>query len=159
MKANRFSKDAHQKAMNAALRLLARRDHTKYEITQKLKARGFDGDVVPAIVAECERLNYIDDERSARLYIRQRRRRGFGINRIRVELKKKGLSSRCLQRVLDAASDSIDEHDVAEKALEKKMKAFEREKYPRKRKEKIYRFLQSRGFSESVVSESIRKFS
>ena len=80
--------------MNTAVRILAGRDHTRYEIRQKLKQRGFSPGAIRAAVAECERLNYIDDERTARIYIGQLVRRGFGFRRIAIELRKKGLQGR-----------------------------------------------------------------
>ena len=82
-----------QQAMNTAVRLLTRRDHTRYEVRQKLKQRGFSAGAIRAAVTECERLNYIDDERTARIYIGQLVRRGFGFRRIAAELKKKGLQT------------------------------------------------------------------
>ena len=50
-----------------------------------------------------------------------------------------------------------DEAENALRVFQKKLPAFEREKDLRKRKEKIYRFLYSRGFSQAVISEIINK--
>jgi len=152
------SKDPFRKAMNTAAHLLARRDHTGFEIKQKLGQRGYGRCVVDAVLAECERLNYINDERTARVYIGQLARRGFGFRRIRMELKKKGLSGDRFESILNESSSEIDEGDIAKRALQKKMKSFEKEKDNRKRRDKVYRFLYSRGFSETVISELIRKF-
>lgn len=152
------SKDLFRKAMNAAARLLARRDHTGFEIKQKLRQRGYDRGVIDAVLTECERLNYINDERTARVYIGQLARRGFGFRRIRMELKKKGLSGDYFESILNESSAEIDEGNIAKRALQKKMKSFEREKDNRKRRVKIYRFLYSRGFTETVISEIVRKF-
>lgn len=154
-----ISKDPYRKAMNTAVRILVRRDHTGFELRQKLRQRGYDRGVIDAVLTECERLDYINDERTARVYIGQLARRGFGIRRIRLELKKKGLSGDRFESILNESSSEIDEHEIARKILQKKMKSFEREKDSKKRRDKIYRFLYSKGFSDIVISDLIREFS
>jgi regulatory protein len=154
-----ISKDPYRKAMNTAVRLLARRDHTGFELQQKLRQRGYGCGVIDAVLTECERLDYINDERTARMYIGQLARRGFGFRRIRLELKKKGLSGDRFESILNESSSEIDEHEIARKILQKKMKSFEREEDSKKRRDKIYRFLYSKGFSDMVISDLMREFS
>jgi regulatory protein len=154
---NQKQETGSQQAISVAVRLLARRDHTRYEIRQKLKRRGFGSDEILAAVAECERLNYIDDERTARVYIGQLVRRGFGFRRIAIELKKKGLQGRRIEDILEQQRAEIDEREIARRVLQKKMKSFERETERKKRRDKIYRFLDYRGFSRSIISELIRE--
>jgi SOS response regulatory protein OraA/RecX len=40
----------------------------------------------------------------------------------------------------------------------KKMNSFDREADSRKRKEKMYRFLNSRGFPDGIISELLRRY-
>jgi len=147
-----------QKAMNVAVRLLSRRDHSRLEIQQKLKQRSCSKELIDKVVSECERLNYINEERTARIYISQLARRGFGFRRIRLELKKKGLAGDGFEAIIKDSSSEIDEKEIAEKIIQKKMKHFKREGDHKKRRDKIYRFLYARGFRESVISEMLRKF-
>ena len=149
---------ARRQAMNVAVRLLTRRDHSRYEIRRKLKQRGFGPSETKAAVAECERLNYIDDERTARVYIGQLVRRGFGFRRIAVELKKKGLQGKSIEDILVQQQSEIDERQIAGRVLQKKIKSFEREADLKKRRDKIYRFLDYRGFNRSIISDLIREF-
>lgn len=157
MTEERLAKSSYQKAMNTALRLLARRDHTSLEIQQKLGQRGFGREVIDRVLAECRRLDYIDDERTARMYIGQLARRGFGFRRIRLELKKKGLAGGSFENILTESNSEIDELEIARKVMLKRMKSFERVEDHQKRRDKIYRFLHARGFAESVISEILRK--
>ncbi len=157
MTEERLAKSSYQKAMNTALRLLARRDHTSLEIQQKLGQRGFGREVIDRVLAECRRLDYIDDERTARMYIGQLARRGFGFRRIRLELKKKGLAGGTFENILTESNSEIDELEIARKVMLKRMKSFERVEDHQKRRDKIYRFLHARGFAESVISEILRK--
>ena len=152
------SETGNRQAMNTAVRMLSRRDHTRFEVRQKLKQRGFSSGAIRAAVAECERLNYIDDERTARIYIGQLVRRGFGFRRIAIELKKKGLQGRRIEDILEQQKVEIDEREIARRVLQKKIKSFERETDSKKRRDKLYRFLDYRGFSRSIISELIREF-
>ncbi len=147
-----------QQAMNTAVRLLTRRDHTRYEVRQKLKQRGFSAGAIRAAVTECERLNYIDDERTARIYIGQLVRRGFGFRRIAAELKKKGLQGKRIEDILKQQQVEIDEREIARRVLQKKIKSLEREADRKKKRDKLYRFLDYRGFNRSIISELIREF-
>jgi SOS response regulatory protein OraA/RecX len=40
------SNNPYRKALNTALRILTRRDHSKHELSQKLKARGYAEEVI-----------------------------------------------------------------------------------------------------------------
>jgi regulatory protein len=143
-------------AMNAAVRILTHRDHSRYELKQKLQKRGFASEVIDTVIIECERLNYIDDKRTARLYFSQLKRKRFGIRHIRMALKKKRLYSAAIEDFLLENYAKIEERKNADKLLEKKMKTFNREEDLKKRRDKIYRFLYSRGFNKDVITDLIR---
>jgi regulatory protein len=153
-----LSKGGYQKAFNTALRLLTRRDHSKYELAQKLKQRAFEDDVIERVCLECERLDYLNDERTAQVFINQLFRRGCGAKRIRAELKRKGLTGRRIAGILNAILSEAGEQENAERVLSKNMKRFDREDDCKKRKAKIYRFLYSRGFSNQIISEVMKKY-
>jgi len=157
VKDENLSNSGYQKALETALRLLTRRDHTSFEILQKLEQRGYGGGIIDRVLAKCRRLDYIDDERTARIYIGQLARRGFGFRRIRVELRKKGLAGERFETILNQRRDEIDEHKIARKVMLKKMKSFKNVEDLQERRNKMYRFLHSRGFEASVISELIRE--
>ena len=146
-----------QQAMNTAVRILANRDHSIYELTQKLKQRGFASEVINGVIKKCERFGYIDDQRTARVYILQLKRKCFGKRYIRLALKKKRLRGTAIDRILASTYPEVDEHGHASRILEKKKKTFAREADPKKRSDKIYRFLYSRGFSPAVISDLIQE--
>ncbi len=81
-------KPSQKKALNSALRILTPRDHSKYELVKKLKQRGFSREDIDAAISSCERFDYINDERTAQIYIRQLKRKGYGKKRIQLELNK-----------------------------------------------------------------------
>jgi SOS response regulatory protein OraA/RecX len=71
-------------------------------------------------------------------------------------LRKKRLSGTVIENILQKNYPEADELENAGRLLEKKMKTFEREADLKKRSDKIYRFLYSRGFSPAVISALIR---
>jgi regulatory protein len=146
----------NQKAMNAAVRILANRDHSKYELKLKLQHRGFRRQDIDAVILKCERFGYIDDRRTARVYIIQLKRKCFGRRYIRQALKKKRLMGAAIEKILSEDYPAEDEHQYARKLLDKKMKPFEHETDAHKRKDKMYRFLNSRGFSPAVIVELVK---
>jgi regulatory protein len=154
---HKSSNDPYRKALNTALRILTRRDHSKHELKQKLKVRGYAGNVINKVITECERFDYINDERTAQVFIRQLYRKGYGRKRIRFELSLKGLRDKNILAVLCQSISDADECQCAEKIFQKHIRRFDREKDISKRKDKIYRFLYGRGFSKSVISELVSR--
>jgi len=151
------STDSYQKALNAALRILTGRDHSKHELTRKLNQRGFTPEDVENAVSECERLDYINDERTSRAHIRQLILKGYGAKRIRQEMNKKGLRGRRIENILSETVSDTAEREAAERILKKNSKRFERESDLKKRRGKIYRFLYARGFPQEIIGELIAK--
>jgi len=140
-------------AMNTAIRLISRRNHTEQEIRQKLRQRGFEAEVIARVISECERFNYINDKETARKYLGELRSKGQGIRGIRFSMKKKGIRDEIIDTVLDENHSAAEELGSADKAFQKKFISLSREKDIRKKREKIFRFLSLRGFSSSVISE------
>ena len=143
--------------MNTAVRILTYRDHSKYELKQKLQKRGFASEVIDTVIVECQRLNYIDDQRTARVYISQLKRKCFGKRHIRMAIKKKRLSGIIIEKILLENYTEAEDRENASNLLEKKIKTFNREKNSKKRRDKIFRFLYSRGFNKDVVADLIRE--
>ena len=88
-----------------AMNLLARREHSRWELLQKLKRRFPDSTEVA--VSEVQRLsdeNLQSDQRFAQDYVRQRSERGYGLMRVRQGMRERGLSERQLSRALEAAA-------------------------------------------------------
>lgn len=152
------SKDSSpKKALNSALRILTRRDHSRHELVLKLKRRDFSKEDIDDAISSCEQFDYINDERTAQVYIRELKRKGYGKKRIQLELNKKGLKGTRILSILDKSVSENDEREGAERILNKNIKRFEREKDCLKRRDKIFRFLNARGFSREVIAENLKR--
>ena len=151
------SQDPYQKARRTALSLLSRRRHSRTEVCRKLSARGFEAAVIERVVSACERLDYINDETTASFFVEELTRKQVGLQRIRERMKNRGFAPDLIQRVIDEHHLQDRELDNAKRAMEKKSASI-REKDPWKRKEKLVRFLRSRGFRSSTVSALFDRF-
>jgi regulatory protein len=79
-------------AYQAALRMLARRDHFRAELEGKLRQRGLPSAEVNAALARCDALGLIDDERLASRFAEVRAtENGWGPRRIEAELRRRGV--------------------------------------------------------------------
>jgi len=76
---------------NICLRLLARREHSKKELLQKLVAKGFNKILAANIINELVQEGWQDDLRYAENYARSRIQKGYGPVRIAYELQQNGV--------------------------------------------------------------------
>jgi regulatory protein len=143
--------DHYRKALNSALRILARRDHSSVELARKLMRRGHAEEVVQRVIIECLRLNYLDDRRALRQVLDGLKRKGFGIHRIRHELLKRGLAGDESECGPAESMPPAEERSVARRVALKKWKSLQQEPEPGKRRLRLMRFLRSRGFSDAVI--------
>ena len=90
-------------AYNKALGMLARREHSRRELRQKLDRNGYKGDEAAEALDRLGEQHYQDDDRFAEALIRNRSAQGYGPMRLRAELKSHGLSDARIRSLLDAA--------------------------------------------------------
>ena len=147
---------AYPKALHTAYRILARRDHSIAELDGKLRQRGFEEKVIAKVLAECRRLNYLDDDRFAAGLIRHLKRKGCGSLRLRNEFHRRGLLGSESEQLLGEAFGAGEELQIACAVAEKKLQSIEFPE-PQKCREKIYRFLSSRGFSGAVIAQTLKR--
>lgn len=125
------------------IRLLAMREHSVKEITNKLFDKSDKSELVHAVVDELLQNKYLSDERFTESYIRARANRGFGPVKIRSELNSKGVGSGLIQEYLDESSGMW--LDIASAQYTKKYGDAPVSDYNSWTKRA--RFMQSRGFT------------
>ena len=129
----------------AAMNFLARREHTRRELQQKLKRRFADDGL---IAFELERLadeNLQSDARFAESFVRERANRGYGLIKVQHEMRERGLSDSDIGFALESAE--VDWFAVAKEVYIKKFGAAA--SADMKEKAKRVRFMQYRGFDAS----------
>jgi regulatory protein len=137
----------------AALRVLARRDHSCTELSGKLADRGFPREHIQWAVDRCLHFHYLDDERFAGAYIEHLRRKGYGCHRIRHMLVTKGVAHDIISTCLAPyCSDAVQFRDC-HKAMAKKRPTGRWGKDAARAKAKLFRFLISRGFPPDIIRQ------
>ncbi len=118
-------------------------------MTRKLRAKGYDPDLIEALIEQLGQEGLQSDTRYADSYLYSRTQKGYGPVRLRQELKERGVDDTTIENSLENL-----EIDWTERLTEVRKKKFG-ETIPKDYKEqaKESRFLQYRGFT----SEQIRK--
>ena len=125
-----------------ALRLLARREHTRQELESKLSPHAGSSEDLKGLLTGLKQKNQLSEERFAEERARRLSRK-YGAARIRQDLKAKGVSEELIERVSPA-----DELERARAILERK---YREPVATREERAKRMRFLQGRGFSFDII--------
>jgi len=136
-----------------AMNLLARREHSVAELVRKLSV-DFDYDDIIVAIDKLTDKNLQSDQRFAENYLRYRSQRGFGYQKIRQELKERGVDAELISDAL--AESDIDWFALAAGARCKRFGEEDPEDYEERAKQQ--RFLQYRGFTHEQIIESFNKY-
>ena len=133
-----------------AFRYLDRRDYSVRELTDKLTEKG----VSPEEAEECCQwlcsLHLLDDERYAALAVRHYAAKGYGVNRVRQELQRRGVP----RELWDAALEEMPEDtDTLESLAAARLRGAD----DRKAVTRAANALIRRGFPPSEVWDVIRR--
>ena len=128
-----------------ALALLARREHSRVELMQKLQLRGFDNIAIQNCLDELAKQNLQNDARFTEEYVFARKQAGFGPKRIALELEQRGISAAFIAKQVCEHSDEWRQYmrAIVEKKFSKKTSKADNEA-------RIY-FLLSRGYSLEMI--------
>lgn len=152
--------DDYRTLYNKAIELLARREHSRLELRRKLASYSVSGktggdpsllsNVLDALVDN----GYQSDERFAEAYVRSRLRKGFGLQRIGMELGQRGINEDmatvALTTYVNNDSDDLNSEDIIFNAWQKK---FGLPPQDLKERGKQQRFLYYRGFSSDEIAQ------
>lgn len=146
----------------AAMDLLARREHSRAELVDKLRRKFAEqaegvAQLLPAVLDQLEQDGLLSDARFVAAYVRYRRSRGFGPLLIRQELRGKGVSSALLDAAL--AENMQEWLDSLRGLLARKLRLVSSAgdaQEARKARQKLYRFCLSRGFTSEQIEQALR---
>ena len=138
-------------AKSIAVKLLSRREHSAFEIRDKLVKRDFSDNEIEQTISELQQGGWLSDERFAEAYIRMRQLKGFGPIRISIELNERGVAEAIVDACLHADDESWQQ--TLEQQYIKKYKNKPIEDYNDKAKR--IRFLQYRGFTLDTIYQLV----
>lgn len=135
----------------SAMELLSRREHSKFELRQKLSRRySEEHSVIERVIDELEMESLQSDCRYAEAYVRMRHRKGYGPIRISMELKERGVSGTLISSWVQTSE--LDWFEAAHQAM---MKKFPKSFSSYEDRAKCQRFLQYRGFDFEQIREAV----
>ena len=140
----------------AAIRALARRAHSVFEMRQMLERRAADAEHVQSVLARLKHLNLLDDARYAREFARGRATgRRQGRYRIERELRRRGVPDRHIETALEDAFAVIDEAELVRARLARKLKS-RGGPLDARRMASLYASLLRAGFSSDLIRRELR---
>lgn len=138
-------------ALDDALRLLARRDHSSAELTQKLRGRGHEAADIDEAIERLRTAGHLDEAGLARRRSASRAEAGYGPARIRADLARRGIP-----RALQEAALRELEVDWVGRAVAELERRFgpARSSDPGERARRA-RFLAARGFDAATIGRAL----
>lgn len=134
-------------------RLLARRDYSHIELTQRLRTKGYENACIDQIITEFAQKGMLCEQRFAENYIYWRKGKGMGPLRIQQELKDKGIRAETIAELLDI-TDNIWLEEIR-RVWQKHFKDQRPNDF--KERAKQMRFLQYRGFTREQIESIFEK--
>ena len=161
------SSPEHKRIFNYGCWLLARRRYSESEFRKKLdKKFPNQPEATTAIVENFLTKKYLDDTQYTSLYIREQlNRKPQGLRLIKQKLRQKGINETTLSAVFN--DQFIDEDELIATALAKKSARLTSPQklsntttltplqHKQKIKQKLFRFLVSRGFNQSSILKAL----
>lgn len=135
----------------AAIRLLARREHSQSELLRKLSQKGFCEKLIFDVVENLQKQDYQSQGRFAEMWIKGRVARLYGLKRIRNELRQHDIQSHEVSQALDALD--IDWFELCKQAFLKKYASTKADDWQQIQKQKQY--LWQRGFTDEQISHAM----
>jgi regulatory protein len=141
-----------KKTWMSAQRLLARREHSRKELKEKLQAREFELAEIETVLDELQQKGWQDDSKFCEAFIRYRVNKGQGPQKIIHELKSRGVDSHIISQQLqiyDAQWIQLCENVQHKKYGSVRTKTAEE-------RARRYRFLSTRGFTAETVRQILK---
>lgn len=148
---------AGNRAFDAALNLLARRDHSSAELTRKLTVKGFPSEEIEAAIARLQHLTYLDDRRYAERWAARAVLEGKAVGpRLRLELRRRGIPPDIADAAMAVAGDNLDERRAIAELMGRRFAGFAPSTATPQEKRRVVSWFQRRGFSLTAILDSLR---
>jgi regulatory protein len=139
----------------AAINGLARRAYSVYEMRTYLERRAEDKDVVKSVLDRLKHLDYLDDGRYARQFVRLHTElRKRGAFRIARDLRARGVPDRHIEAALAERSSESNESTLVRERLQRRIKTL-RAPLDERRVASLYRSLLRAGFSADTIRREL----
>lgn len=152
--ANEESREFSQ-ARTTAFRLLKIRERSVQELRERLARKNISRPIIERTVEYLLDKRFLNDESFARNWIRYRQARPFGPQRIKMELRQKGIAEEIIDQEIHCAFDNDQEEVVLDLARRRALRYAS--DVPEKRKKKVFDFLARRGFGLDLIKKAVKE--
>ena len=135
----------------AAYALLAGRDFSRHELSERLLRKGYGAAEVAEAIAVLVQEGFLREQRYAEQFVTQHAGRGRGPVRIRMELRERGVEAEAIEQAL--GETETDWNHAAREARRRKFGLAPPADYRERAKQA--RFLQYRGFSSDQIRAAL----
>jgi len=142
--------------LGSAIAYLSYKLRTKKEMTDYVKKKTAESDLIEAVISRIEELGYIDDMAYAKAFIESRNKnKPKGKQFLCIELQRKGIERTVAREMVELYGGSKEmETEVVEALADKKLRALT--KYSEKDQQtKLFSFLMRRGFRMDMIKHVI----
>ncbi|MCD8105913.1 MAG: recombination regulator RecX [Lachnospiraceae bacterium] len=137
-----------RRAQLFAMHLLEKMDRTEFQLREKLRQSGYPDEIIDDAVGYVKGYHYIDDLRYAGHYL-ESHGTAKSLRRMEQDLYEKGIAKEVVAQAVSEAELPDEESQIRE-LLEKKH--YDPAQSDRKTQQKLYAFLQRRGYGISAIS-------
>ena len=136
-----------------ALQLLTRREHSRFELAQKLEKLGSPEEIT-AVLDHLEQTGLLSDQRAAATYLASHAAR-FGAAKLKYALRAKGIAAELIEQCMEGdMAEALGSEEA--RALEVWRRKFAHPPADARDWAKQARFLQSRGFSTNAITKTLK---
>ena len=136
----------------SAIRMLAGREHSGFELKTKLKRKGHSDDEIKEVIQQLIEDKYLNEERFTEVFINSKIRRGIGPIKIQMELQQRKVDESLIDAYLD-----FNQAEWVNRANDVRCKKFGNAlPLDLSDQAKQMRFLQQRGFTQQQIMKVIK---
>jgi regulatory protein len=148
------------KTYDRALDLLSRRDHSEFELIQKLKRRGCSIEEIQAAIERLKENGVLSGKRYSQSRARSLLNRGYGSRYISAALRQKRAELPASELNQLQEDMGLSDEDQAKKILEKKLRSLKKTPVDKAEKQKVrarlLSFLVRRGVPAGIASRVLK---
>ncbi len=150
-----FRKEQQSAYLKAAA-ICSQSEKCRTDILEKLKSWGLSSDEVIPVIDRLVSEKYLDDERFARAYVKDKFRfNRWGKQKITFMLRAKGISAEVIELALSEIEDSDYSEDLRKLIQDKAKTIKAKDKYDKRNK--LMRFALGRGFESAQIYAALKE--
>ncbi len=148
-------KDTYYRIRESALRLLARRAHSVFELKRKLIAKKHPPEQVKTVLEDLLSVGILDDAKFASSFIEEKIAEGkSGTAKIKNALLAKGVARHIIDQYLESTVSPEEQYETAMTVGKRKLKVLLSRNMPEQKVlQSLYSFLLGRGFSHELIRD------